>query len=366
MPIVKDPNAAPAQRLPARPLRVVNVADVERVPTRFLWYPYIPAGKLTVIEGDPSIGKSWLSCAISKAVAGGDPLPGMSKERKLRPQKVLLVSAEDGIADTLAPRLDAMGANTKNIDFVTEGFYLDTEGVRQLEETLRSRAITIVFIDPIVAYLGSKMDMNRANEVRDVMHGLASAAERTGCAVVAIRHLRKASSDNALYRGIGSIDFTAAARSVISCSWSKDGKTRLFRHIKCNVAPLGRVLAYDILKGEEIVVEGPDGENNTTNIWTNGGFEWIEGFEELESETHEPKVSQRPLAQAQAEDFLIAYLSQGPKPAMEVIKAAQAAGITERTLKRAKRGLAKSTNNGDIWLWELIPRLPNEGIASDA
>lgn len=335
-------------RVAPKKLRTICLRDVESVPMRWLWYPYIPAGKLTIIEGDPGIGKSWISCAIAKAVAGGEALPGQEGRPLAPPQKVLLCSAEDNPGDTIKPRLVAMGANLDLIEYVDQPFMLNPEGIRSLEETMRTAAATIVFIDPIVAYLGGKMDMNQANQVRDVMTPLAAAADRTGCAIVLVRHLRKAQSDTALYRGIGSIDFTAAVRSVLAVTYARDGKTKIVRHIKHNTTPEGPTLSYEIEKGVETLL--PDG--SPSGIWTMGAFKWGPTFSE---DTYGPAttINRTPKSSAKAQQFLISFLKDGPKPSLEVIRAAEASGIPETTLKRAKMGLVRAIKEPKQWLWTL-------------
>lgn len=337
-------------------LRTICMDDVEPEVMRWLWYPYIPAGKLTIIEGDPGIGKSWITCAIAKAVAGGEALPGQEGRPLAPPQRVLLCSAEDNPADTISPRLRAMGANLKLIHFVNENFTLDKQGIRALEETMRDAAATIVFIDPIVAYLGGKMDMNQANEVREVMTPLAQAAERTGCAIVVVRHLRKASSDTAIYRGIGSIDFTAAVRSVLAVTYARDGKTKLVRHIKHNNTPEGPTLSFDIEKGVETLTA----EGTPSGIWTVGAFKWGPTF--VEDEYGPPKgINRTPKSCQKAQEFLVSFLKQGPQPALDVIRAAEAAGIAETTLKRAKTGLVVSDKELNQWVWRLT--IPDAGAS---
>jgi hypothetical protein len=345
MSTAEKPNLAPR---PPKAFHTICMEDVECVPIRWLWYPYIPAGKLTIIEGDPGIGKSWISCAIAKAVAGGEALPGQEGRPLAPPQKVLLCSAEDNPADTIGPRLRAMGAHVENIFYVDQTFTLNKEGIRGLEETMRDAAATIVFIDPIVAYMGSKVDMNAANEVRDIMTPLAQAADRTGCAIVIVRHLRKAASDKAIYQGIGSIDFTAAVRSVLAVTYARDGKTKLIRHIKHNTTEAGPSLSFEIERGTETL----DAEGKPSGVWTSGAFKWGPVFAEDEYGPAKG-INRTPKSSAKAQEFLVSFLKQGPKPALEVIRAAEAAGLSEATLKRAKQGLVVSDKELNQWVWRL-------------
>ena len=241
-----------------------------------------------------------------------------------------------------------MGANLKMIDCVEEPFSLDKKGIERLELTIQDAVATIVFIDPIVAYLGGKVDMNHANEVRDVMAPLAKAAERTGCAIVAIRHLRKAGGKNGLYRGIGSIDFTAAVRSVIAVEYGRDGKTKIFRHIKHNLTPAGATLSFYMDSKPVLNAEGHE-----TGLYSPGEFHWGPSFAEDEYGPA-PSVNRTTKARAKAQQFLLDLLKDGPKPALEVIRAAEAAGFTETTLKRAKQGLVVSDKELNQWVWRLV------------
>ncbi len=343
-----DEPEVPAAAGPGRRFKTICMKDVEIVPIRWLWYPYIPAGKLTIIEGDPGIGKSWISIAIAKAVAGGEALPGQEGRPLMPPQRVLLCSAEDNPGDTIGPRLQAIGANLDLIHYVDQPFLLNKQGIRDLEETMRDCAATIVFIDPIVAYMGGKVDMNQANEVRDIMAPLSAAADRTGCAIVLVRHLRKASSDNALYKGVGSIDFTAAVRSMLAVTYARDGKTKIIRHIKHNNTPEGPTLSYYL----EPSVETLDAEGKPSGVWTQGAFKWGPIFSD---EPYGPKgaVDRTPKSVSRAQQFLISFLNQGAKPSLEVIRAAEAAGIAETTLKRAKSGLVVSDKELNQWVWRL-------------
>ncbi|MDP2726169.1 MAG: AAA family ATPase, partial [Dehalococcoidia bacterium] len=206
----------PAVRRPV----VVRLDSVTPEQVEFLWHPYIPLGKLTILEGDPGLGKSWLALAIAAAISRGVKLPGATDP--WGPADILLLSAEDGLADTITPRLDAMGADRGRITAITgiatdkgeRGFSL-AEHLDLLEEVLTQYRPIFVILDPLVSFLGAGVDMYRANEVRAILAPLASLAERCRAAILAIRHLTKSGRDKAIYRGQGNIDFVAAARSVI-------------------------------------------------------------------------------------------------------------------------------------------------------
>src|SRR5262249_46206155 len=178
-------------------------------------------------------GKSWLMCAIATAIASGSGLPGMAQTE---PRNVLMLSAEDGLGDTIRPRLDGMKADVSRIAALNEAIVFDDAGLLKVKAAIiNSRQPALVIIDPLVAYLGAGVDLHRANETRVVMAALARIAEEYACAILAIRHLRKGSADRAIYRGIGSIDFVAAARSMLFVGEDPDKPNhRALVHCKSN------------------------------------------------------------------------------------------------------------------------------------
>lgn len=202
----------------------LRMADVEPTTVSWLWHPYIALGKFTIIEGDPGVGKSWLTCALACAVSrGGEQLHGAEP---LTPSNVLMLSAEDGLGDTLRPRLDAVGADVLRVFALKDLLTFDIRGLLKLEEEIIEYSPTLVIIDPLFAFTGGKVDIHRANQCRVISAGLTAIAERHDCAMVAVRHLSKSrGAGNALNAGIGSIDFTAAARSVLLVGRDPEMKT---------------------------------------------------------------------------------------------------------------------------------------------
>ncbi len=230
------------------PLRVVRMADVQPETVRWLWHPYIPLGKLTLLEGDPGIGKSTLTCALASAVTNGRGFPGTEP---FEPGNVLMLSAEDGLADTLRPRLDSVEADTSRVMALNEPLTLDALGMVRLEAAIIEYKPQLVTIDPLFAYTGGKTDIHRANECRAISAPLAAIAERQSCAIIAVRHLGKSrGGGNALNAGIGSIDFVAAARSVLLAGQDPDDpKKRGVVQTKNNLAPVGEAIGYTIEGG---------------------------------------------------------------------------------------------------------------------
>ena len=193
---------------------VVRMADVDPVEVAWVWHPYIPRGKLTLLEGDPGQGKSWITLGIATALSLGHGLPGQDKSRP--PGRVLIMTAEDGLDDTVRPRLDAMDADVTRVYACENVDPFDEDGLEALENRAAELRPDLIVVDPLVAYIGAGVDIHRANETRAVLARLASIAEqKPRSAVLAVRHLNKSSGGKAIYRGLGSIDFTAAVRSVL-------------------------------------------------------------------------------------------------------------------------------------------------------
>lgn len=336
-----------------RSLTVVCMADVEPETVRWLWYPYIPFGKLTVLEGQPSLGKSWLTCALASAVSRGSGLPGCES---FEPGNVLMLSAEDGIADTIRPRLGAVGADTARVFAVKELFALDTLGMLMLEEKVEELRPTLVIIDPLFAYTGGKVDINRANECRSVTAPLAALAERYGCALVALRHLSKSKGGgDALNAGIGSIDITAAARSVLLVGRDPDDeKRRAIIQTKNNLAPQGGALGYKVEEGRF--------------YWT--GESTLTAGRILSA----PSDEQGRGEQAEAADYLRQALAEGPRAAKEIKAEAHQVGLSEQMLRTARMRLGVRTRKeggsfgsmGQRWVWYL-PEAEDvaEGVTED-
>lgn len=310
----------------AGPMPVVTaLADVDPEPVSWLWEPYLPAGKLTILEGDPGAGKTWVALAIcAQLTAEG--------------RTILYATAEDGVADTLRVRVDGMGAD------LSKFFVLQGQGKGGLvvpvtlaqPEPLRAAVLAhrpdLLVLDPIQAYLGSDVDMHRANAVRPRLAYLARLAEESGCGVLIIRHLSKAPAGRAVYRGLGSIDFAAAARSVLLAGEAGNGQ-RAVVQIKNSLCETGAALGFGLRAGQF--------------SWT--GVVDIDAGDLLrvDQDATEDKA-----ALDEAVDFLAATLASGPVAAKELQKEARAAGISERTLRRAKERLnVKSRRGASGWEW---------------
>ena len=232
----------PPEKAPEGRLTVRRMSDVIEEAVEWLWHPYIPRGKVTLIEGDPGEGKSHAALAIGSGISNGQ-LYGAGR---IEPGNILLASAEDGLADTIKPRLRMLEANTSRIYAVADLLTLDDAGTQSLEKEVLKYLPALLIIDPLQAYLGGELDINRANQTRHVMAQLHQLAERYHMAIIVIRHLTKGQSLKPIYRGLGSIDFTASARSVLLAGQDPETGNHALVHIKCNLSALGPSIGYEI------------------------------------------------------------------------------------------------------------------------
>lgn len=307
------------------PIKILDLDLIQPEVIEWLWYPMIPFGKLTIIEGDPGLGKSWLTMALASYVSLGKKLPNQIDAQQ---GDVLIMSAEDGAADTLVPRLLTLGANLKHIKCIQEAVSFTEEGYKKIMESIEYLNPKLIIIDPLVAYLGGKVDLHKANETREVMYRLAKMAEEKHAAVVCVRHLTKGGGDGrkAIYRGIGSIDLTAAARSVIAIGRNPEDPNdeRVMCHIKCNLARLGKPIAYRLSGDKKEPFEFIGEVNADVTAVLN----------------QEPVNTIGPVAEAC--EWLKTFLQESRTRA-EVEREAEARGISLEILRRAKKDLKVGT-----------------------
>lgn len=316
----------------------VCMADVEPQEVEWLIEPYIALGKFTLVEGDPDEGKSFATLAIAAAITKGEKLPfGEVREAG----NILLLSAEDGRADTIRPRLDLLGADSSHVFAVKIPLVLNDTGFQQLERLIIKRMAVMVLFDPLFAYVGGKTDISQDNKVRAITSRLADIAERHKCAIVALRHLPKAQQRNAKMAGISSIAWTASARSVLLFGHDPDDEQeRGFVHTKHNLSAKGAAQGYRI---EEI-----DGKPHFH--WT--GESDLTAEKILYSEASIEKKSEL----EKAEDFLFDTLQGGAVLQKEVQRRAKKARISTATLRRSKAKLQVESGRADsksAWLWKL-------------
>ena len=218
--------------------------DIEQTSVEWLWFPYIPFGKLTIIQGNPGEGKTYFAMMLTAACTNRKLFPNMED---IEPFNVIYQTAEDGMGDTIKPRLVEAGADLSRVMVIDDSEEVLTLSDDRIEKAVRQNHVRLVIIDPVQAFIGADVDMNRANEVRPVFRKLGMIAEKTSCAIVLIGHLNKSSGTQSTYRGLGSIDIMAAVRSLIFIGKvKKDPTTRVLIHEKSSLAPPGETMAFKL------------------------------------------------------------------------------------------------------------------------
>ena len=299
-------------------VEIIRMSEVDTQTVEWLWEPYIPFGKVTIVQGNPGEGKTTFALRLAAACTTGGTLPGM---KSLPPFQVIYQTAEDGLGDTVKPRLIEAEADLDRVLVIDEAKRELTLSDERIEKAITQNEARLIILDPIQAYMGEKTDMNRANEVRPMFRRLADVAERTGCAVILIGHLNKAAGGQSAYRGLGSIDFRAAARSVLLIGRVKrEPNVRVIVHDKSSLAPEGKPVAFCL-----------DPET---------GFEWIGEYDITADELLSGAGGNNATKTEQAEKLILDLLADGKELASEDIeKAAADAGISARTVRAAKKNL---------------------------
>lgn len=310
---------------------MIKMSDVQSQEIEWLWYPFIPYGKLTIVQGDPGDGKTTLVLNIAAKLSKGE---GLEEEMKApEPMNIIYQTAEDGLADTVKPRLETAGADCEKILVIDESDKSLSMADERLEDALKQTGARLLILDPIQAYLGGGMDMNRANEARDMTKKLGALAEKYKCAIVLIGHMNKAAGNKAAYRGMGSIDFFAVARSVLLVG-RVEGQPdiRAVVQIKNNLAAFGHPKAFRL---------------------TEKGFDW-QGDYEITADEVLGGITPKANKFEQAKRLLRELAETSSMvSSTEVLELAKEQGISKRTMESAKQNLqiaAKRINNS--WYWD--------------
>lgn len=238
-------------------LKLIHMEDVVSKEVEWLWYPYIPYGKITIIEGDPGEGKTTLVLKLAADLSRGLPLP-CDDDKEYEPIHIIYQTAEDGIEDTIKPRLEKAGADCSMIRVIDETDKELSMTDDRLEQAIIETKARLIILDPIQAYIGATVDMHRANEIRPVLKHLGIIAEKHNCAIILIGHMNKASGSKSTYRGLGSIDIQATARSVLLVARLRDKPNiRIMAHDKSSLAPAGDAIGFEMTEDNGMVCIGP-------------------------------------------------------------------------------------------------------------
>ncbi len=309
----------------------VNTSDIS-----WLWYPYIPYGKLTLIQGDPGEGKSSLALKLTSILSVGGNMPDGSKLSE--PVNILYQCLEDDTSDTIKPRLESYGADTARIAFLSD----DISPVASFDNDILLDAVEkmnakLLILDPIQSFFNKDFDYRNVGLVRIYLNKLASIGAKTGCAIILIGHLNKNEGGKNIYRGLGSIDIPAISRSILQVErLSENSKVRIIKHVKSSLAPEGGAFGFEI-----------DDKNDIS---------WI-GEIDLEHES-ENLISQSNCCYGEKTHFvrklLVEWLVSEDIPYNEIIVRMNKYNVSLRTIKIVKKELGiSSIRKSDGWYWHL-------------
>lgn len=300
----------------------------------WLWYPYIPYGKLTILQGDPGEGKSTFMLNIAALLTKGKKMP--DGFHVAEPQRVVYQTAEDNLADTVKPRLVTAGADCSRIAYIVdENNPLTLEDTR-IEKVIQHTNARLFILDPLQAYLSQDSDMFSAGRMRHQLKCLADIAAKYKCAIVVIGHMNKASGEKNLYRGLGSIDIAAIARSVLMISRDKnDSSMRYMFPVKSSLAPEGSTIAFSF-------------DQKT-------GLRWIgqcqvdrEQIEDCEIDDSKKALARR---------IVLEMLCDQDIYSRDILDKLKLMGMSERTINTAKKELGVTSYRKDgAWFWHLDDR----------
>lgn len=316
---------------------VVRLSDVQPERVSWIWPSFVPAGKLTLLVGDPAAGKSTIALDIAARLSRGFSWPDGSGCAAIG--NSLFCSLEDGLADTVRPRLDAAGAECAKVLSIADMGHMGEplslpDHVPALESIIREHEIALVILDPIKGFMSAGVNEWRDADVRRAIGPLLAMADRTGVAVLGILHLNKSAGAAAQYRVSGSVAWNAAARSVLVAARhpeSSDGENRVLASLKSSLCAQPGSLAYRLVAA--------DAAGAAAVVWD--GPERLTAGQLLAAQSTSDE--DRGAAQT-ARDFLVSALEAGPRPVREVNRAAEAEGISRRSLERARAGIGVRTS----------------------
>ncbi|MCD8089682.1 MAG: AAA family ATPase [Clostridiales bacterium] len=312
---------------------ILCLEDVEVEAVKWLLYPYIPYGKITILQGDAGEGKTTLMLEIIARLSKGEPV--YRNSQSCEPVNIIYQTCEDGLGDTIKPRLLRAGTDCSRIFSIADDKQPLSMTDCRIEQAIADKNARLLMLDPIQGFLGASVDMHRANEIRPVMKHLSNLAEKYNCAIVLVGHLNKCGFAKAAYRGLGSVDFQASARSVLLVGRLKnEPNVRVLCQSKSSLAPEANGLAFEI-------------DPST-------GFRWVGEVQLSSDDLLNGGTNAKVLKKDSAEELLLSLLRNGELPQTEIKAAAAKKNISERTLNRAKANLGVvSKKAGSQWYWSL-------------
>lgn len=306
-------------------------SSVTQRKVEWLWYPYIPYGKLTILQGDPGEGKSTFMLNIAALLTRGKEMP--DGFRVPEPQRVVYQTAEDNLSDTVKPRLVAAGADCSQIAYILDEDRPLTLEDSRIEKVIQETQARLFILDPLQAYLSQDSDMFSAGRMRQQLRRLADIASKHNCAIVVIGHMNKASGEKNLYRGLGSIDIAAIARSVLMISRDKDDPAiRYMFPVKSSLAPEGATIAF--------------------SFNPKSGLKWIGRCQVDRSQIEDFDIDDS--KKALAKRIILEMLSEQDTHSSIILNKLKLMGISERTIHSAKKEIGVQSYRSDgVWYWHL-------------
>ena len=317
-------------------LEIVRASDIEPKEVKWLWYPYIPFGKVTLLQGDPGDGKSKFMLSLAALLSKGEALP-FSDEEEREPITIIYQTTEDDADDTVVPRFNSAGGNGDNLIFIKEDMKSLSFGDNRIREAIEKYNAKLLILDPMSSYIGESCSMNNANETRAEFNHLIAVAKETGCAIVIIAHMNKMKDSNPLYRTNGSIDIAGAARSILAIIRTANKEAPAERYlvqVKSNLAPTGSAILFEVAE-------------SGVNFVSEMEMTAEEAFSSLA-----PKMGRPNETELRAKDFILEMLQDGEMLANDCEAKLEEAGFKKSTIKKAKKKAGVvSHKKGFLWYW---------------
>ncbi len=306
-------------------------SNIRESEVEWLWYPYIPYGKVTLLQGDPGEGKSTFAIHLASLLSNGKDMPDGYKTKEAI--NVVYQCAEDGLYDTIKPRLLSANADCEKMIHIIDNDDELTLDDSRIEKVISKSSARLIILDPLQAYIGGDNDMQSAVKMRSLFRKLSIVAEKYKCAVLLVGHMNKNSGGKNLYRGLGSIDIAALCRSILMLVRDEyEPSKRYVFQIKNNLAREGKTIVFEI---------------------TDKGFRW-KGSSDIKIEEVLFGSVKKLKKQDVAKKTIIKLLEDGPQKSSEIYKIMESKGISKRTAKSVKSVLdIKSFRKNNIWYWSM-------------
>lgn len=325
---------------PSVALEIIKASEIEPKEVKWLWYPYIPFGKVTLLQGDPGDGKSKFMLSLAALLSKGAALPFVDEEDALEPMSIIYQTTEDDADDTVVPRFNSAGGDGERLIFIKEDSKSLSFGDERIREAVIKCNAKLLILDPMSSYIGETCSMNNANETRAKFNHLIAVAKDTGCAIVIIAHMNKMKETSPLYRTNGSIDIAGAARSILAVTRTanKDNSSeRYLVQVKSNLAPTGSAIVFEVAE-------------NGVNFLDEVELTADEAFSVFAPRMGRPNDTLQAV-EAQLKNILSGV---GKMLATDCEAKLEANGFKKSTIKKAKkRAGVVSHKEGFSWYWSL-------------